>query len=131
MSKKAKAEKVAAPKAAKKGSANEGKELKLDGAASAEGATAEPAVDLEELEEAEAEAATAQSSGGLSAEAIAAASTDMSASFKNFRHHPDMENFYRFIHDNDLRQEALVILDQIMSEKHLRKAVKTAKSQAH
>ncbi len=44
--------------------------------------------------------------------------SELSASaLKNFRHHPDMENFYRFIHDSDLRYEALQILDELIQEK--------------
>lgn len=31
--------------------------------------------------------------------------------FKNFRANPDIENFYRFIHENDLRREAKAIFD--------------------
>lgn len=34
---------------------------------------------------------------------------------KNFRNHPDMENFFRFIYENDLRLEALQIIDEIIS----------------
>jgi hypothetical protein len=71
--------------------------------------------------------------GGGNAAALAAAANstgEMSASFKNFRHHPDMENFYRFIFENDLRIEALTILDEMMLEKHQRKLVK-GKSSAH
>jgi len=48
----------------------------------------------------------------------------MSASFKNFRHHPDMENFYRFIFENDLRHEALAIMNQMVQQKHAEKAAK-------
>ncbi len=33
---------------------------------------------------------------------------------KNFRNHPDMENFYRFIYEHDLRLEALQIIDEII-----------------
>jgi CO/xanthine dehydrogenase Mo-binding subunit len=90
-----------------------------------------PAVDLEELEEQEEEAAAQSSQQGGNAAAIAAASggtTEMSASFKNFRHHPDMENFYRFIYENDLRHEALGIIDEIMVEKQQRKLGKGTKS---
>jgi hypothetical protein len=87
--------------------------------------------DAEEAEEAA--AVSASSSGGGNAAALAAAggSTEMSASFKNFRHHPDMENFYRFIFDNDLRIEALQIVDEVLVEKRRRKELKHAKSQAH
>jgi len=44
---------------------------------------------------------------------------------KSFRHHPDMENFYRFIFENDLRFEALAMIDEILIEKH---AIKTLKA---
>ena len=93
------------------------------------GESANPAVDLEELEEEQEEAAAAASSQGGNAAALAAAnnSSEMSASFKNFRHHPDMENFYRFIFENDLRQEALSIIDIIMADKLQRKTVKGTK----
>lgn len=91
-------------------------------------------VDPDELEEA-ADAAAAGGSGGGGAAAAAAAaaggSTEMSASFKNFRHHPDMENFYRFIYENDLRHEALAIIGDILIEKQKMKALKAAKAQAH
>jgi hypothetical protein len=98
-------------------------------------ATAAPAdgVDPDEAEEqADAAAARSASAGGAEAALAAANSTgEMSASFKNFRHHPDMENFYRFIYENDLRHEAAQIIDIIMVEKRNRKLVKSAKAQAH
>ena len=43
---------------------------------------------------------------------------------KNFRNHPDIENFFRFIYENDLREEALEILDEVLvkrAEKKLKK----------
>jgi outer membrane biosynthesis protein TonB len=80
--------------------------------------------EAEELEEAAEEAAASGSNSNAAALAAASGSTDMSASFKNFRHHPDMENFYRFIYENDLRHEALAIIDTIMVEKQARKAAK-------
>src|SRR5690606_26766418 len=85
--------------------------------------------DLEELEDQQEEAAARARSGGNAA-ALAATggstSTEMSASFKNFRHHPDMENFYRFIYENDLRHEALHIIDLIMAQKQHRKMLRAA-----
>ncbi len=36
---------------------------------------------------------------------------------KGYRSNPDMENFFRFIYENDLRQEALGILDLILAER--------------
>ncbi len=92
-------------------------------------------VDAEELEEQQdaVQAAASTSAEGGNAAAIAAAngSTEMSASFKNFRHHPDMENFYRFIYENDLRHEALAIIDEIILQKQARRQLKAAKGQAH
>lgn len=91
-------------------------------------------VDQDELDEQEDASAAAASSSGGSAEALAAATsspTEMSASFKNFRHHPDMENFYRFIYENDLRHEALAIIDEIMVEKQNKRLLKATKLSAH
>jgi hypothetical protein len=82
-----------------------------------------PTVDADEIEEEE-EAAAASGNAGGNAAALAAAAgtaTEMSASFKNFRHHPDMENFYRFIFENDLRHEALAIIDEIIVDKQHRR----------
>jgi hypothetical protein len=96
--------------------------------------TETPMIDPDELEEQEDAASAEASNGSSNAAALAAAtsgSTEMSASFKNFRHHPDMENFYRFIYENDLRHEALAIIDEIMAEKVQRKLVKGSKAQAH
>jgi hypothetical protein len=74
----------------------------------------------EEAEEAAEEAkAKAETSLGT-AEAMAAAAssaTEGSASLKNFRHHPEMENFYRFIFENDLRLEALELIDKRLIER--------------
>lgn len=81
-------------------------------------------VDPDELEEQE-DAAAAAGQSSSDAAAAAAGSTEQSASFKNFRHHPDMENFYRFIFENDLRHEALAIIDEIMIEKRNRKQAKS------
>lgn len=92
-----------------------------------------PQVDLDELEEQEDEAASAASGGNSNAAALAAASggTEISASFKNFRHHPDMENFYRFIYENDLRHEALAIIDVIQADKLEKRAQKAPGKGAH
>jgi hypothetical protein len=50
---------------------------------------------------------------------------------KNFRHHPDIENFYRFIYENDLRYEGLEIIDHMMSQRETLKAMRAAKAKAH
>lgn len=119
--------KAAAPAAAKPGkAAAKGAKDAVVEAKAAEGAEGEPAVDPDEAEEAAAEAASAGGGGNAAALAAANGSGEMSASFKNFRHHPDMENFYRFIFDNDLRHEALAIIDQIQTEKAERRMAKQA-----
>ena len=78
----------------------------------------------EEIDEDEAAAAGGGGDGGNAAALAAAGSGEMSASFKNFRHHPDMENFYRFIFENDLRHEALAIMNQMVAQKQAEKAAK-------
>lgn len=92
-------------------------------------------VDLEEVEDSSesmlAGGDSARSSNAAALAAATGAATEMSASFKNFRHHPDMENFYRFIYENDLRPEALAIIDEIMCDKLKNRQVKLAKAQAH
>ncbi len=45
---------------------------------------------------------------------------------KNFRSHPDIENFFRFIYENDLREEALVILEDVIQKKAAKKAAQHA-----
>jgi len=79
--------------------------------------------DGEELDEDEV-AASSSGGGGNAAALAAAGSGEMSASFKNFRHHPDMENFYRFIFENDLRHEALAIMNQMVQQKQTEKLAK-------
>jgi hypothetical protein len=44
---------------------------------------------------------------------------------KNFRQQADIESFFRFVYENDLRLEALEILD---STREMKKAAKTAKA---
>jgi hypothetical protein len=120
----AKSEKKAPSKAGK--AADEAKVLEAAAGPSQE--------ELDDQEEAAAEASTSGGGGGNAAALAAAAAggpTEMSASFKNFRHHPDMENFYRFIFENDLRHEALAIIDEMAVQKLTRKMVKGAKLQAH
>jgi hypothetical protein len=78
----------------------------------------------EDMDEDEAAAASGGGGGGNAAALAAAGTGEMSASFKNFRHHPDMENFYRFIFENDLRHEALAIMNQMVQQKQAEKAAK-------
>lgn len=47
---------------------------------------------------------------------------------KNFRQQADMEAFYRFVHENDLRDEALQILDQVRGQRALAKQAKRPKN---
>lgn len=46
---------------------------------------------------------------------------------KNFRQQADMEAFYRFVHENDLRDDALGIFDQVRAQKAVAKAAKKPK----
>jgi hypothetical protein len=46
---------------------------------------------------------------------------------KNFRQQADMEAFYRFVHENDLREDALGILDSVRAQKAVMKAAKKPK----
>ncbi len=116
-----------AAKAAKpaKASQKEAKRASDDPVAAARAAEANGS-DAEEVDEDEAAAAGSSSGGGNAAALAAAGSGEMSASFKNFRHHPDMENFYRFIHENDLRHEALAILNTLRRERTAGKAAEKA-----
>jgi hypothetical protein len=84
---------------------------------------------VSEEEAADASNASAAQSGL----ALAAATADTAAgSLKNFRHHPDIENFYRFIFENDLRYEALEFIDVIASQRGaletIKKTLKAGKS---
>ncbi len=73
-------------------------------------------------------AASVQTNSGASS----TTGSPLSAStLKNFRHHPDMENFYRFVYENDLRFEALTIIDEMLQEKTLRKKIRAARSKVH
>ena len=49
-------------------------------------------------------------------------------SLKNYLDHPDIENFYRFIYENDLRYEALEIIDLMASQRMEIKSAKAAKA---
>lgn len=57
------------------------------------------------------------------------------SSFKKFRRIPEVEAFYRFIYENDLRKEGKTIIDKILLKRRLVKAAlkvqkKTAKKAA-
>jgi hypothetical protein len=46
------------------------------------------------------------------------------ASLKKFRQSPEIEGFYRFIYENDLRTEAFEIIDNISQRRAAEKASK-------
>jgi hypothetical protein len=96
-------------------------------------ATEVVSMEAAEEEEEEKDSAAARNTGASEAGlAIAAATAETSAgSLKNFRHHPDIENFYRFIYENDLRYEGLEIIDLMTAQRETIKAVRAAKAKAH
>lgn len=47
---------------------------------------------------------------------------------KNFRQQADIEAFYRFVHENDLREQALEILDKTRAQRALAKMAKRPKN---
>lgn len=61
------------------------------------------------------EGSSPQPKAEIGAEATATAAP------KNFRNHPDIENFFRFIYENDLREEALEIFDGVVAERSAKK----------
>ena len=48
-------------------------------------------------------------------------SENVPSSLKKFRQSPEMEGFYRFIYENDLRSEAFEILDRIIRQRRAKK----------
>jgi hypothetical protein len=48
---------------------------------------------------------------------------------KNFRKSPEVENFYRFVSDNDLRREACMILEMITGKLGQKKKKRSRKVQ--
>jgi hypothetical protein len=120
-----KAAKAAPVKALKADKKSEKIELKA-----AELPTAENTEEEEDdMAESTGNSGAAQSSGL----ALAAATADTAAgSLKNFRHHPDIENFYRFIYENDLRYEALEIIDIIAAQREdVKKTMKMSGKSKH
>jgi len=55
---------------------------------------------------------------------------ETSASFKNFRHSPRYGKFLSFIFENDLRFEALSIIDTIIVDKQNKRNIKAAKTKS-
>jgi hypothetical protein len=44
------------------------------------------------------------------------------ASPKKFRQSPELEGFYRFLHENDLRKEAMEVIDRLLMTRKALKA---------
>lgn len=42
--------------------------------------------------------------------------TEPTRNFRNFRNIPEIESFYRFINDNDLRREAKIVLEHVLNQ---------------
>ena len=93
--------------------------------------TANPNAEEEEDELDMASSSAGASESGLAMAAATAGAETAAGSLKNFRHHPDIENYYRFIYENDLRYEALEIIDVIVSQRSTQKTVKLAKNKSH
>ncbi len=55
-------------------------------------------------------------------------SDSLPTSLKKFRQSPEIEGFYRFIFENDLRSEGAEILDRIIYQRKLDKEEATKKS---
>jgi hypothetical protein len=86
----------------------------------------------EDEEEESPGAGSGMSAAGLAmAAATAGNETSAAGSLKNFRHHPDIENFYRFIFENDLRYEALEIIDVMATQREELRQAKAARARAN
>ena len=48
------------------------------------------------------------------------------ASPKKFRQSPELEGFYRFLHENDLRKEALEVIDRLVMSRKAQRTVEKA-----
>lgn len=55
-------------------------------------------------------------------------SDSLPSSLKKFRQSPEIEGFYRFVYENDLQSEALVVLDQIIARRKSEKQAAKKKS---
>jgi hypothetical protein len=92
--------------------------------------TVAPTGDEDEDEDAAPAPRSSSKSAMTAAMETATTSTSSGATptLKNFRHHPDIENFYRFIVENDLRLEAVAIFSQKKSQREVQKATKAARA---
>lgn len=52
------------------------------------------------------------------------------SSFKKFRRIPEVESFYRFIYENDLRKEGKTIIDKILLKRKLIKMAAKAQKKS-
>lgn len=59
-------------------------------------------------------------------ETVQADNKPVEMTIKNFRSNADIENFYRYIHDNGLRREAFMMMEYAISK--ITKAKKAKKS---
>ncbi|MEI8346271.1 MAG: hypothetical protein WCG27_02310 [Pseudomonadota bacterium] len=59
-----------------------------------------------------------------------AAETPGAKTIRNFRNAPDIEAFYRFVNNNDLRREAKLILEVVLGKVQSVKKKKKAKAKA-
>lgn len=55
-------------------------------------------------------------------------SDSLPSSLKKFRQSPEIEGFYRFVFENDLQAEALVVLDRIIARRKAEKAAAKKRS---
>lgn len=55
-------------------------------------------------------------------------SDSLPSSLKKFRQSPEIEGFYRFVFENDLQAEALVVLDRIIARRKAEKAASKKRS---
>lgn len=62
----------------------------------------------------------------IAAEAPAVDGKPVEITIKNFRSNADIENYYRYIHDNGLRREAFMLMEYAISK--ISKAKKSKKN---
>ncbi|MEQ1878407.1 MAG: hypothetical protein ABL958_17320 [Bdellovibrionia bacterium] len=54
------------------------------------------------------------------------AQEQLPASPKKFRQSPELEGFYRFLHENDLRKEALEVIDRLNFDRKAKRSAERA-----
>lgn len=50
------------------------------------------------------------------------------SSVKKFRQSPEIEGFYRFVYENDLRKEAYIMIERVLEKRRLKKTVTSRKN---